>query len=106
MPYTPNLPSICVNTTSTGAIVLSTTTTVAATFPVTVKGLWLTGGSTAIGVVQLIDGTSAGTIRIKVHTGLNIGGYMDLGNGVVFNTAIYAEVAAASKSATIVYQSG
>lgn len=104
MPHAPNLPEYCVTTTGNG-IVLSSTTTIPATFPVTVKGVWCVPSSTAVGYVMLIEATSTGTQRIKLHTGISAGGYVPLANGVRFNTAIYAELSVA-KSATIVYATG
>lgn len=100
--YTPNLPSATVNTT-TSKIVLSTT--LGHTFPLAVQGVWSAASSTATGYVLLLEGSTTGTAKVKIQTGVNCGGFTPLGNGVIFTSKVYCELSVA-KGATLVYTSG
>lgn len=102
--YTPNLPSMTVNTT-TSKIVLSST--LGHTFPLAVQGLWIAASSTVTGYVLLLEGSTTGAQKVKAQTGLGGGiGYVDLKHGVAFTSKVYCELATGVKGATLVYTTG
>lgn len=101
--YTPALPSMTVNTT-TSKIVLSST--LGHTFPLAVQSLWVAASTTVTGYVLLLEGSTTGEQKVKVQTGLGGGSHATFGNGVAFTSKVYAELATGVKGATITYTNG
>ena len=97
-----NLPSLTVQT-SANALVLGSSN---ASVPLSLTGIYFVPSSTAAGTILLIDGSSAGTQRVKLNTPVGTApGFVSFANGVTFNTGVYVEMSPV-KACTLVYRTG
>ena len=64
-------------------------------------------GTTTIGVLQLKDGGSGGTVKIDLNTPAVVGsGFISIGGGgIVFDTDVYLNIDANVTSVTVIYAS-